>query len=356
MKIIIAIDSFKGSLTSQEAGRAAREGILEIYPKADTHLITASDGGEGMLDAYTEAMHAKRIMIETHDAMMRPITAEYGIRDSTAIIEVAQACGLTLVRQEERNAVKATSYGVGEIIADAMNRGCHSFIIGLGGSATTDGGIGMLQALTERIAWKGAHFDDIRLKMHDCEFTLACDVMNPLCGEHGAARIFAPQKGASPAEVEFLEKRLKRFADISAHHFGYDRSTIGGAGAAGGLGYAFLQYLNATRKQGAELLLDLLDFDSLLAKTDLVITGEGTADRQTLMGKLPFVIMQHSQNKNIPTLLISGHIRDREDLIAAGFGSVICITPDGMSTDEAMNSETAQCNIKNTVRTFVNNL
>lgn len=339
-----------------EAGTAAKEGVMEVLPNADVRLLVASDGGEGMLDAFLEATGGRRMQVVAHDAMMRPVTAEYGVTGATAIVEVAQACGLTLIKPEERNAVKATSFGVGEIIADAMSRGYRRFIIGLGGSATTDGGMGMLRALTERvfrdfkIATMGEmRFDHIRQKMQECEFLLATDVTNPLCGKQGAARIFAPQKGASPAEVEFLERRLSRFAVASARHFGYDRSTIAGAGAAGGLGYAFLQYLNATCKPGADWLLDLLDFDSLLAETAFVITGEGAADRQTLMGKLPFVVMRRAKRHGVPTLLICGSIADRELLIDAGFHSVIGVTPRDMPIAEAMNPQMARRNIRNAV-------
>ena len=198
---------------------------------------------------------------------------------------MAKASGLTLLRLEARNPMQATSYGTGLLVADAVRRGSKHVVVGLGGSATSDCGMGMIRAIIDAFA-KGGTWDDVRV-LDDVRFTIATDVTNPLCGENGAAYVFAPQKGATPEMVVSLDARAQRFAEVSARHFGYDRQNEQGAGAAGGLGYAFLQYMKAACRSGIDLLLDAVHFDEVLKDADLVITGEGSADRQTLMGKLP---------------------------------------------------------------------
>lgn len=332
---------------------AAMKGICCACPDSEVSVLNVSDGGEGMLDAFLEALHGKKIIIGSHDAMMRPIMAEYGIAGHTAIIETAKSVGLTLIEPTLRNAVAATSWGVGEIIADALSKGCTHFIIGLGGSATTDAGIGMLQAIINKLAPQGGSFDSIRQQLHSCKFTVASDVDNPLLGENGAARVFAPQKGASLDQVLLLEKRLQLFSSISSRHFGYDRSSDAGAGAAGGLGYAFLQFMNAEFCSGADLLLDLLDFDRLADEASLVITGEGSADRQTLMGKLPVKVLHKAHKHNVPVLLLSGILSDKDALSVAGFDYVACINPPNLPKGEAMKLETAYNNLAMTVANIV---
>ena len=237
MKYILAIDSFKGCLTSYEAEKAVSEAITDYDNSSQTELIPVSDGGEGMLKAFAGALKADIVTTSVHGPMMRLTEAEYGVTaDGTAIIETAQACGLTLVDEEERNPMRATSYGVGELIASAFKRGCRKFIVGLGGSATSDAGIGMMMAITDKLAPRGGHFDDIAAELRDgCRFTLASDVTNPLYGPDGAAAVFGPQKGATPEMIKMLDSRAMRFAEISARHFGYDLSDSPGAGAAGGL-------------------------------------------------------------------------------------------------------------------------
>lgn len=346
MKIIIAIDSFKGCLTSEEAAEAASQNILSHYPKADIITLPVSDGGEGMLNAFCKATGAKKEVVNVRDAMMRRITAEYGITNSgTAIIEIAKSCGLTLIEPELRNPLIATTYGVGQLIASAINKGCRKFIIGLGGSATCDCGIGMLKALIESFSNNG-NFDDIKEIINKCKFIIASDVTNPLYGPNGAAHIFARQKGASESMIDILEKRAKKFASISTIHMGQDCSHYAGAGAAGGLGYAFLQYMNAEFRSGADLLLDLLDFESMAKDADIIITGEGASDQQTLMGKLPYVIMKRAKNINIPTLLLAGQIEDKNKLINAGFKDAVCINPKGIDMNEAIKKDVAIANIR----------
>lgn len=351
-KYILAIDSFKGCMTSEETEETVAE-ALELYGNnCDTECVTVSDGGDGMLKTFAGVMNAETVTTAVHDPMMRRIEAEYGIAaDGTAIIETAQACGLTLIKEEERNPMRATSYGVGELIASAFKRGCRKFIVGLGGSATSDAGIGMMMAITDKLAPRGGHFDDIATELRDgCRFTLASDVTNPLYGPDGAAAVFGPQKGATPDMIKMLDSRAMRFAEISARHFGYDLSDRPGAGAAGGLGYAFMQYLGAEMKAGAELMLSLADFDSRLTEGCCVITGEGHADRQTLMGKMPYHVMKRARAKGLPTWLIAGKVDDRQALLDAGFTRVAAVTPDDADITEAMKKDNARNNIRNAIR------
>lgn len=299
--------------------------MKEVLTGHECTLLPLSDGGEGMLDTFLQAMQGERIPILLHDPLMRWTEAAYGIAGDTAIVEIAQAAGLHLVEPEQRNPMKATSYGVGEIIRDAYRRGIRKFIVGLGGSATSDCGIGMLKALGESKTGEPKLWESIR---KDCQFCLASDVTNPLCGMEGAAYIFAPQKGADKEMVRMLDERAQRFAQACSRHFGTDHQHDRGAGAAGGLGYAFLQFFHAEFHSGAELLLEKVHFDELLKEAGLVITGEGHSDRQTLMGKLPGIVLQHAQSHHVPTWLISGGVSDRELLQQAGFNRIIAVTPD----------------------------
>lgn len=334
-KIIVAIDSFKGCLTSAEANRAAAEGILAHKPDAEILTIPVSDGGEGWLEAFQAAVGGHLVEVKVNDPLMRPILAQYLIHDDTAVIEIAKASGLTLLNPEERNPMKTTSYGTGQLVVDAVHRGCRHIIVGLGGSATSDCGIGMLEAI-----------ENLKLRIeNDVRFTIATDVKNPLCGEKGAAHVFAPQKGATPEMIVELDESARQFAEESALRFGYDRQDVPGAGAAGGLGYAFLQYMNADCRSGIDLLLDAVCFEELLKDASLVITGEGSADRQTLMGKVPFGILQKAKPFHVPVILIAGRIRDKQLLLDAGFSKSECINPPDISIDEAMKPEVAKRNI-----------
>jgi glycerate kinase len=363
-KIIIACDSYKGCLSSREVNEAIASGVKEWNAEdassgienvdsedASPEIICLemSDGGEGMLDAFLSAMKGERVSIHAHDALMRWIEAEYGIVNDTAIIEIAQTAGLALIEPEQRNPMKATSWGVGEMIMNAYRRGVRHFIVGLGGSATSDCGIGMLKAMG----------DDWKKIRQECSFVLASDVTNPLCGENGAAHVFAPQKGADAEMVEMLDARARKFAEVSAKHFGYDRSEVPGAGAAGGLGYAFLQYFGAEVSAGAELLLREIGFDEMIRDADLVITGEGHSDRQTLMGKLPQRILEHVLKNKATTdqqiWLVSGGISEKQALLDAGFDQVLAVSPQNMDLEEAMNPEIAKRNIANAIKVSFGN-
>ena len=352
MKTILAIDSFKGCMSSSEV----EETIAGVLNKngLETLCLPMSDGGEGMLSVFTSAMGGTLEPVYIHDQMMRRVDAQYGVMpDGTAIIEVAQACGLTLVKEEERNPMRSTTYGVGELLSRAIKRGCRNFIIGLGGTGTSDAGIGMIRALVDIFA-RGKSFDEaLKTELGECRFTLASDVDNPLCGKNGAAHVYAPQKGATPEMIEQLDRRARLFAEKSALHFGFDKSNELGAGAAGGLGYAFMQYLGAEMKSGADLLLDLTDFNGKIKDADLIMTGEGSADRQTLMGKLPQRILMRGKQLGVPVGLVAGRVEDREELLSAGFSFVESITPEGMPLEDAIKKEVAFSNLRRFATSFV---
>ena len=349
MKVVIAIDSFKGCLSSKEANKAAAEAVRDARPDAEIVQIPVSDGGEGFLEAFHAAIGGELINLTVSDPLMRPVSAQYLLKEQTAVIEIAQASGLTLLSPTERNPMVATSYGTGQLVADAVRKGAKHIIVGLGGSATSDAGIGMLRALIDIFARHGS-FDDIA-ELKNVSFTIASDVKNPLCGENGAAHVFAPQKGATPSMVLQLDNRARKFAEVSAKHFGYDRQDMPGAGAAGGLGYAFMQYLDAQCKPGIQLLLETIHFSEMAKDADLVITGEGSADRQTLMGKLPMGILQ--QSASTPVCLIAGRISDQSELLKAGFKHIECINPEGISLEKAMRKDIATQHIYTTIKRVI---
>ena len=342
MRFVVAIDSFKGCLSSREANQAAATGIRSVHPDAEIHEIIVSDGGEGFLEAFHAAVGGEYIPVAVKDPLGRDIEAQYLLKGHTAILEMARAGGLTLLTPEERDPLSATSYGTGQLVADAVRRGATHIIVGLGGSATSDAGRGMLRALEDAF---GRPAEDA---LPGVRFTLASDVDNPLFGENGAAQVYGPQKGATEEMVAELDARARRFAEESARRLGYDRSGEKGAGAAGGLGYAFLQYLKAECRPGIALLLEALDFDAQVAGADLVITGEGSADRQTLMGKLPSGILAHAGG--VPVWLVAGRVSDRAQLLAAGFARVECINPPRLPREEALKKDLAQRNLAATVQ------
>lgn len=344
MKILLALDSFKGCLTSVEVEAAIGDALA-----AAGHTVTAvpmSDGGDGMLSAFASALDARVESVRVHDPLMRRVDACYAIApDGTAVIETAKACGLCHLKPEERNPMTATTFGVGELVAHALLSGCRKFVIGLGGSGTSDAGIGMLKGLTA-ILKPGCDFDTLYgERLSGCSFVLASDVRNPLCGENGAAAVFGPQKGADEEMVRRLDLRARRFAEVSARHFGRDMSSYPGAGAAGGLGYAFLQYLNASVRSGADLLFEFAGLGKLIADSDIVITGEGRADRQTLMGKLPERVLAHARKAGVPVWLLCGSVADEDALHVAGFEKVYAVTPAGTPLDEAIRPDVARRNI-----------
>ena len=339
MHIVLAIDSFKGCITSAEANAAAREGVLRALPEAKVTSVPISDGGEGWLEAFHAAKGGTFVETSVLDPLMRPVRASYLMQGEQAIIEMARASGLMILRPEERNPLLASSYGTGQLASDAVRHGCRDILVGLGGSATSDAGRGMLRALREAFGYTLEPLSSVR-------FTIATDVDNPLYGPEGAARVFGPQKGATSAMIEELDRRAQAFAAESARRMGYDCSCEPGAGAAGGLGYAFMQHLHAQRRSGIELLLDAFGADELFAHADLVITGEGKADRQTLRGKAPAGILRRAQQHDVPVILIAGQVEDREKLLNAGFARVECIHPSAIPLDEALRPNVTCKNIQ----------
>lgn len=349
MQVILAIDSFKGCLTSSEI-----EGLFsKIWREKGVETVTLpmSDGGEGMLEAFTAALQGQYVTACVQDPLGRKRMARYSITpDGTAVIETAQACGLALMSEQDRNPIKATTYGVGELVVDAVRHGCRKFIIGLGGSGTSDAGRGMLHALTEQLTDSGKIEDLVHCAgLKGCQFMLASDVRNPLYGPEGAARVFGPQKGATPEMVELLDRQAREFAAFSSELLGIDNAFTPGAGAAGGLGYAFIQYLQATVQSGADLLLDWIGFDEIIRNAAVIITGEGHADRQSLMGKLPERVLQRAQKHAVPVWLVAGQVSDSEILERAGFQRVDSLTPEGMEIAEAVRPQTVERNIRNWV-------
>lgn len=339
--VIVATDSFKGCLTSLQAGEAIAAGVAQALTGEQVRVLNVSDGGEGILSALVSATSAPIVEAPSHDALGRPITAEYALAaDGTAIIETARIVGLPMLAPGERNPLIATTRGVGEVIDHAAKRGCTRFIVGLGGSATSDCGMGMLRHLG--LHYDGHTLDPSRLRHRRLEFTLAVDTRAPLLGDNGAARLYAPQKGASSEMVTRLEQRAEQFAAVSAAAMGYDRSMEPFAGAAGGLGYAFMQFYNANARSGADLLLDSLDFDRLLRDATLVITGEGHADRQTLTGKLPYAVLRRAKRCHVPVVLVAGGIDDSRQLLDAGFATVVNINPTDDPIVSCLNPATAR--------------
>ena len=342
-KIVIACDSYKGCLSSSEVARAAAEGVAEVYPDCEIVRLAVADGGEGTVDALVETLGGHLEWAEVSDPLGRPVKAAYGIAGNLAIIESAAACGLTLLTKEERNPLITTTKGLGELILAAIDKGCRRFLIGLGGSATNDGGMGMISA------------DDFLERARGMKFTVACDVDTPYIGVHGASRVFGPQKGASEEDVEILEERLRGYALKILKDTGIDVSDMAGAGAAGGLGGAFRAYLGAELKRGVNLVLDQIGFDSIIDGADLVITGEGCSDYQTLKGKTAAGVLERAKRKGIPVMLVSGAIRDGQMLRDGGFGIIAAASPQGMSLAEAMRPETAEHNIYETVKRLLTN-
>lgn len=367
MKILIAVDSYKGSLTSLEAGQAIQAGIQNVSDIHNTEIIPIADGGEGILSVMLHTLGGKVQTIPVHNPCMELIEAEYGISTDggTAFIEMANASGLPLLQDFQRNPMETTTYGTGELIRDALEKGCRKFIIGIGGSATNDAGTGMLQALGYRfldkdgnplaqggkILGKTVHFctQNVHKALKSAHFIVACDVNNPFHGPNGAAHIFARQKGANDSMIEELDKGMRSFANVIHQTTGKDISHVPGSGAAGGMGGGLLAFLNAELKSGAELILDLCRFEEKATNADLILTGEGRIDRQSLMGKIPGKILEIGKQKGIPVIAIAGCVEDKDSLLEAGFQGVYETKPDFMLLEEAMKPDIAKRNIQQTV-------
>ena len=367
MKILIAIDSMKGSLSSAAAGEAARRGCLTAAPAAEVTVLRLADGGEGTVRALA-GEDATLVTATVTGPLGAPTVAEYAIlADKTAVIEMAAAAGLPLLRPEERNPLYTTTYGVGELIADALSRGCRRYLIGIGGSATCDGGAGMLQALgfglfdqSGNPIARGAHgllslhtVDTSRVpqELFESNFHVACDVRNPLCGAHGAAAVFAPQKGARPEDIPTLDAALAHFAAVVAEARGEDLSGVAGAGAAGGLGFALLTLLCARLSPGVETVIDMIGLREALRDTDLVLTGEGRLDGQTAFGKAPVGVARAAKERGIPVVAIGGSVsEDAAPLHECGIDACFPIIDSPCTLTEAMDGTRAKKNIERTAR------
>jgi glycerate 2-kinase len=315
MKVLISPDSFKGSLSAPEAAQAMARGVRKVWPDADISLFPMADGGEGTLDAVLAAVPGERRTANVTAAAGRRIGAEYGVLpDGTAIIETARIIGLTLPGVLDVAVEQRTTAGVGELIRHCLASGIRRFMIGLGGSATNDGGIGMLLALGMRTAEQqcvlaALDFSALDPRIAQSHITILSDVANPLCGPQGATAVYGPQKGVQPQQISHLDARLRRFGDLADAWLGRALSLQPGTGAAGGLGYA-LQLLGGEHRSGAGVLIALSGFDAVLQGADLVLTGEGRSDRQTPEGKAPWVVAQHAARASVPAVLVSGSIEN----------------------------------------------
>ena len=376
-KIVIACDSFKGCLSSEEVALAAADGVRRVHPECSVEKVAVADGGEGTASVLMKAIGGRTVSADVSDPLGRQITAEYGIADMktadgstgvmTAIIEMAQASGLTLLTENERNPLYTSTFGTGEIILDALGKGCRRFLIGIGGSATNDGGTGMLEALGVRFLDSTgkvitgccgkrlseiAFIDDSDLSAEAKEstFVIACDVTTPFCGEDGATRIFAPQKGASAEDISMLESGMISLNEIIREKKGIDLGKTEGAGAAGGIGGAFKAFMNARLTKGVDMILDSIGFDDLVKDADLVITGEGRIDSQSSKGKLIQGVLNRAERFNVPVIAIGGII----DYPASegNFKGMYAIGPRPQNESDlrnAMRPEVAAKNISETV-------
>lgn len=373
MKIVISIDSLKGSLTSIEAANAIKKGILSVDDKSDVVIMPLADGGEGTVEALVQGMNGEEKIISVTGPINEKVDATYGIlKDTnTAIIEMAQASGLPLVPEQLRNPLNTTTYGVGEIIKEAIEKGCRNFIVGIGGSATNDCGVGMLQALgfefydenDNLVGLGGKVLNQIKSikvdksikELDECNFKIACDVNNPLYGENGAAYIYGPQKGASEEIVKELDKGLRNFAEVVKNELGKDIAHTEGAGAAGGLGFGFLGFLNAKLESGIKIILDEINLEEVAKDADFVITGEGRLDNQTAMGKAPIGVAKLAKKHGVKVIAIAGCTTpDAVKCNEEGIDAYFSIVNKSMTIDEAMNKENATKNMIETTTQIFN--
>lgn len=369
MKAIIAIDSFKGCLTSQEAEEAA----MAAFPSGEAASVPISDGGEGFTKVITERLNGIFIKVNCLDPLGRSITAEYGLvaNGRIAVIETAAASGLGLVAPEERNPLYSSSFGTGELMADALDSGAEEIWLGLGGTATCDGGTGLLQALGYQFITPSGMLEPGRTELGniigidssrrnknipDCRITGFYDVSVPFYGIGGAAKMFAPQKGATPEMTDAIDSWMAQLCYVYSSFSGKDIRNIPGSGAAGGIGGALRACFRADMVPGVWKVLDLARFGNMLDECDTVITGEGHSDIQTLRGKVPFGILEYVRkydtecgNRKTKVFLVSGRVSDKDELLKAGFDQVIEASPEGLPLSEAMLPTVAKSNITKAV-------
>lgn len=368
-KIVIAADSFKGSISSQRFADVCETAITAILPDCEVVKIPLGDGGEGTVDALIAAWGGKSVDVTVAGPLLRPTVARYGMSadGKTAIMEMAQASGLPLLSAGERNPLLTSTYGTGQMIADAMQRGCREILIGIGGSATNDGGIGMMTALGAKFydragrliteKGRGADLEAIAVidlsglnpLLKDTSFTIACDVDNPLCGPRGATRVFSRQKGADDSMADRLERGMANYAAAVRDLTGINVADMPGAGAAGGLGAAFAALLGANLMPGIEMVLRAVDFERHIAGADLIITGEGRIDAQTVMGKTPSGVLAAAKKQSIPVVALGGSVDYSPELLHAGFAAIFSIQSGPVTLSEALDSANASRNLADTV-------
>ncbi len=366
-KMVVAIDSFKGSLDTFQAGEAIKDGILKVYENAQVIISPIADGGEGTVRAIITASNGKMTQATVHNPLGDMIQAGYGIipETKTAVIEMSAAAGITLIDESKRNPLHTTSYGVGEMITDAILKGCRKFVIGIGGSATNDGGIGMLQALGFEFLDKNGNQvvfgaqgvkDIVEIKINnaakelkECSFFVACDVSNVLCGETGCSAVYGPQKGATPQMIKDMDVWLGIYAQLTEAIIPEADANTPGAGAAGGLGFAFLSYLNATLVSGIDLVIKETGLEKYIKDADIIVTGEGRLDGQTCMGKAPAGVAKLAKKYKKPVIAFSGCVTD--DAVVCnehGIDAFFPILRNPCSLEEAMDCDNAYKNLRDT--------
>lgn len=366
-KVVVAIDSFKGSLTTFEAGRAVKEAIEEVYSDLVTIISPIADGGEGTVEAIVSAANGELVKTTACNPLGKKIQATYGYipETKTAILEISAAAGITLITENERNPMNTTTYGVGEMILDAISKGCRRFVIGIGGSATNDGGIGMLQALGfefldkcgKQVMLGAKGLKDIveirtgyaAKELKECSFCVACDVKNVLCGDNGCSAIYGPQKGATPEMIGEMDSWLGNYAQLAKKVIPNSDANATGAGAAGGMGFALKTFLNAKLESGIELVARETGLQHHIMDADLIITGEGRLDGQSYMGKAPIGVAKLAKKYNKPVIAFSGCVTDDAVLCNEhGIDAFFPIVKKPCTLEEAMNVENAYKNLKDT--------
>ena len=367
MKTVIAIDSLKGSLGSMEAGKAIAEGIQRADAHAEIFIRPLADGGEGTVDALVCGMNGTVCSVTVTGPLGAPVNCEYGIIEETktAVIEMSGAAGITLISEEERNPLHTTTYGVGEVIKDAITKGCRRFIIGIGGSATNDGGVGMLQALGygfldkegKQVPFGAKGLEQLAQitntyvmpELAECEFRIACDVTNILCGENGCSAIYGPQKGATPSMIMQMDKWLESYASLAREKYPNANAKQAGTGAAGGLGFAFLTFTNAVLESGIKIVLEETQLEKYIKDADIVVTGEGRLDGQTAMGKAPVGVARLAKKYNIPVIAFAGSVT--KEAVACnqnGIDAFFPILRSIVTLEDAMKPENAKANLADT--------
>ena len=368
MKVVVAIDSLKGSLSSLEAGNAIKQGIKRVYQDAKIIVKPLADGGEGTVEALVSGMNGKIETVVATGPLGDKIESSYGIilEKRLAIMEMASIAGITLLSLKQRNPLYTTTYGLGEMIKDAISKGCNNFIIGIGGSATNDGGIGMLQALGFDLLDKDGNqvplgarglkdlvkIDDKNVlpELKKCQFKIACDVTNVLCGENGCSVVFGPQKGATSQMIKDMDQWLYNFANLAKKKYPHSDALVPGTGAAGGLGFAFLTFVKATLESGIDIILETIDLKSDLKDVDVVVTGEGCLDRQSAMGKAPVGVAKMAKLYNKPVIAFAGSVTKEAKLCnQEGIDAYFPIIRNITTLQEAIAKENAKNNLTDTV-------